>query len=161
MINNAFPVSHIIPQLLSQYRRGMRATTNSSGVEILSPYINSVNLPYSGYPPVTISVFHWSILFFQKLDHILCCFKHLQHLNVGSYETVFYSPPTPEKKAENLWVVENVQALVAGENLSASYFFETKYKSVSCVDWCLLCCRWYWSCVLQDWPLCWQEVMGS
>ena len=58
MINKAFPVSHIIPQLLSQYHRGMRATTNSSGVEILSPYINSVNLPYSGYPPVTISVFH-------------------------------------------------------------------------------------------------------
>lgn len=58
-------------------------------------------------------------------------------------------------------VVENVQALIAGENLSASSFFETKYKSVSFVDWCLLCCRWYWSCVLQDWPLYWQEVMGS
>lgn len=165
MINKAFPVSQIIPQVLpqlfSQYHRGMRATTNSSGVEFFSPYINSLNLPYSGYPPVTNSVFHWSMLFFQKLDHILCCFKHLQHLNVRSYQTVFYSPPTPEKKAVNLWVVENIQALIAGENLSASSFTETKYKSVSCVNWYLLCCRWYWSCVLRDWPLYWQGFMGS
>ena len=58
MINKAFPVSHIILHLLSEYHRGMRAKTNSGGVEILSPYINSLNLPYSGYPPVTISVFH-------------------------------------------------------------------------------------------------------
>lgn len=113
---------------------------------------------------ILLSLFPFSIdpyFFFQKLDHILCCFKHLQRLNVLSYQTVFYSPPTPEKKAENLRIVENVQALIAGENLSALSFFETKCKSVSCVDWCLLCCRWYWSCVLRDWPLYWQEVMGS
>ena len=44
---------------------------------------------------------------------------------------------------------------------TSRYWQLLRYKSVPSIDWCLFCCRWYWSCVLWDWTSHWQEVMGS